>query len=167
MVLQLSDLNSVDFSGGRVFENLLDMAEKDNQDNVDYNSFLDGRVIDIDEPDTINENFLTSYKLYTIRSKKLKSSDFDTCVFRRFSDFEFLQQQLLTRYGGCIIPVLPEKNFWTCLNLEGSEYVKMRLRRLLKYLNSLLNNPSIRLSRELRLFLFVDGNEFSELKGEF
>lgn len=61
--------------------------------------------------------------------------------------------------------MLPEKNFWACLNLEGSEYVKLRVKRLMKYLTTLMANPSIRTSRELKLFLFVDSNDFSEQKG--
>lgn len=133
----------------------------------DYSKFLAGRVVEIDDPETISETFLTSYKLYTIRSRLNSASDFDTVVRRRFSDFEFLQNQLLLQYGGCILPVLPEKNFWTCLNLEGSEYVKLRVKRLTKYLVTLLADPSIRTSRELKLFLFVDSSDFSEQKGEF
>lgn len=65
------------------------------------------------------------------------------------------------------MPVLPEKNFWTCLNMEGSEYVHLRLKRLTKYLNNLVGNQSIRNSKVLKRFLFDDTNDFAEEKGEF
>lgn len=36
---------------------------------------------------------------------------------RRFSDFEYLNELLVEEYGGYIIPILPEKNFWASINL--------------------------------------------------
>ena len=73
----------------------------------------------IEGPELVTENVLKSYKLYKIKSRKKKDDSFDTCVSRRFSDFEYLQKQLIENYGGYIIPILPEKNFWANMNMEG------------------------------------------------
>jgi len=163
----LGELSTINCSQPNLNEDLLEIAEEQSSGMRDYAKFLAGRVIEIEEPETISESLLTSYKLYTIRSRASGAVEFDTVVRRRFSDFEFLQNQLLLQYGGCILPVLPEKNFWACLNLEGSEYVKLRVKRLTKYLTTLMANSSIRTSKELKLFLFVDSNDFAEHKGEF
>lgn len=49
-------------------------------------SFLFERVIEIDKPELIKEGYLTSYKLYKIKSKT-KNTNETTCVNRRFNDF--------------------------------------------------------------------------------
>lgn len=38
-----------------------------------------------------------------------------------FSDFEWLYQELINKYGGYIIPVLPEKHLLTKINFESFE----------------------------------------------
>ena len=40
---------------------------------------------------------------------------------RRFSDFEWLYQELINKYGGYIIPAIPEKYLLTKVNLAGYE----------------------------------------------
>ena len=108
----------------------------------------------------IHEGYLTSYKLYTIRSKGRQGQK-TTEVKRRFSDFEFQQQQLVENYSGHIIPVLPEKNFWASLNMEGNDYSDYRKKRLKKYVDSLLMDERFRLAPSLRLFLFDSSVEFA------
>ena len=70
-------------------------------------------------------------------------------------------------HPGRIIPVLPEKNIWASLNMEGEEYSLERIKRLKRYVDSLLMNEKLRVTPELRLFLFDSSNEFSEMKGEY
>lgn len=86
---------------------------------------------------------------------------YDTCVARRYSDFEYLQKQLIENYGGCIIPILPEKNFWANVNMEGEEYIKNRVLALEKYIKSLLAHDRLRSTEELSHFLFSDEAKFS------
>lgn len=41
-----------------------------------------------------------------------------------------MQKQMVENYGGCIIPVLPEKNIWASINMEGQEQIKNRVKGL-------------------------------------
>ena len=53
-----------------------------------YDEFVKGRCIEIEKPELIQENYLMSYKLYTIKTKKSSEvSVWDTIVSRRFNDF--------------------------------------------------------------------------------
>lgn len=83
--------------------------------------------------------YITSYKLYTVKSKKKENVFYDTEVTRRFifnsmkflnflkikirfSDFEWLYYQLIDKFGGYLIPILPEKNILTKINVEGLSF---------------------------------------------
>jgi len=44
----------------------------------------------------------------------------------RFSDFEWLYNELINKYGGYLIPVLPEKNILTKFNVETNDFTKDR-----------------------------------------
>ncbi len=45
---------------------------------------------------------------------------------KRFSDFEWLFNELISKYPGYLIPVFPEKNFLTKLNVESDEFTQIR-----------------------------------------
>lgn len=79
--------------------------------------FMLDRVVDIVGPLTIQDGFITSYKLYRIRSRKGNSEYYDTTVERRYSDFEYMHSQLIENYGGYLIPRLPEKNILTTFDM--------------------------------------------------
>lgn len=85
--------------------------------------FLQDRIVVIEGPELVTENVLKSYKLYKIKSRKKTDEHYETVVARRFSDFEYLQRELIEEYGGYIIPLLPEKNFWANVNMEGEAYM--------------------------------------------
>ena len=44
----------------------------------------------------------------------------------RFSDFEWLYNELVNKHGGYLIPVLPEKNILTKFNVETPDFTKDR-----------------------------------------
>lgn len=66
-----------------------------------------------------------------MRTKRIDAVEYDTEVSRRlfsgspiyarFSDFEWLYQELINKYGGYIIPALPEKHLLTKINFESYE----------------------------------------------
>jgi len=94
--------------------------------------------------------YITTYKLYRIKSKEHGCVVFETEVLRRylqkylrnklifgfnclviyvmirFSDFEWLYNELINKYGGYLIPVLPEKNILTKFNVETNDFTKDR-----------------------------------------
>lgn len=111
-------------------DNLLDLDESFIQRKKKYENFINEREIVIEGPQLVTENVIKSYKLYSIKSKKKDSSEYDTCVSRRFSDFQYLQKQLFEAYGGCIIPLLPEKNIWANVNMEGQQEIVNRVKGL-------------------------------------
>ncbi len=80
---------------------------------------LKGREVIVDRPELIKQGYLTSYKLYKIKIRKVGEEGFDTIVSRRFNDFEFLHHQIIENYGGYVVPKLPHKNFLANLNLES------------------------------------------------
>lgn len=53
------------------------------------------RVIEVEKPQLVKEGYLTSYKLYRIKTKKRRNEEWETIVSRRFNDFEFLHHVLL------------------------------------------------------------------------
>ena len=63
--------------------------------NPNYWEFVENRVVEVSPPTTISEGYIKSYKLYKVRTKKVDSPDFDTIVERRYSDFEYLHEQLI------------------------------------------------------------------------
>lgn len=84
------------------------------------------RKVLISEPELITEGYITTYKLYRIKSKEDGCVVFETEVLRRFSDFEWLYNELINKYGGYLIPVLPEKNILTKFNVETNDFTKHR-----------------------------------------
>lgn len=105
---------------------------------------MEDRVVDVGSPITISDGYITSYKLYKVKTKKNGADSFDTCVERRYSDFECLHQQLLEKYGGWLIPRLPDKNIWANLDMETHECKQYRKAGLQKYLNRLMAHSKIK-----------------------
>ena len=65
------------------------------------------------------------------------------------------------------MPRLPDKNVLASFNLEPKEFQEARLHELEKYIERLLHHPQVRLSSELKWFLFDEALHFSSEKGEF
>ena len=102
-----------------------------------------------------------------MKTRKSNSQFYDTVVGRRFNDFEFLHHEIVDNYGGYVIPKLPAKNFLANLNLETQEFADGRTRELQKYLEEMMKHGRVRLSAELKNFLFDEEYDFSFSKGEF
>jgi sorting nexin-1/2 len=65
-----------------------------------------------------------------VKSKKADSNEFTTSVSRRFSDFEWLYSELINKYGGYIIPIIPEKYLLTKFNMESYDFSEKRRKNL-------------------------------------
>jgi hypothetical protein len=66
-----------------------------------------------------------------------------------------------------VLPRLPDKNFLASFNLETKEFQESRVQELMKYVERLVHHPQVRLSHELKWFLFDEDYNFSSEKGEF
>ncbi|EAR96062.2 PX-SNX-like domain protein (macronuclear) [Tetrahymena thermophila SB210] len=129
-------------------------------------SLMTNRIIIVCEPELITEGYITTYKLYRVKSKIQQYSGFDSEVLRRFSDFEWLYNELVNKYGGYLIPLLPEKNILTKFNIETADFTKDRQKNLEFFLQKLLDHQKLQTVPELKLFLFAKNEVFSLVKGE-
>ena len=77
-------------------------------------------------------------------------------VFRRFSDFEWLHDQLLQNYPGCKIPSLPEKNVRTNLYVNNTKILEERMKLFQKYLQYIEKHIHLSKSKEFGSFLSED-----------
>lgn len=85
-------------------------------------------------------------------------------VRRRYSDFEYLRQVLLSRYStGIFIPPLPEKKI---LN-KSDDFLRLRMRGLNFFIERLLKNPYLKNDVTTQAFLCInDNNAWNEHKKE-
>lgn len=76
------------------------------------------------------------------------------CFFR-FSDFEWLTLELKLKYPGIIIPPLPDKNPLAKINLNetNNEFLEMRKRCLVLFLQKILKHSELKYAPELRKFI--------------
>ena len=90
----------------------------------------------------VGKLFSKSYVTYLIITKELNWK-----VKRRFSDFEWLRQILVTNYNYCLIPCIPKKKK-NINKLAGEKYneafLRQRLRKFEKFLNYLINDPILK-----------------------
>ena len=102
--------------------------------------------------------FSKAYQTYVISLPKLNLK-----VNRRYSDFEWLRQILVTRYPSCVILPIPKKN-----KLGGDrfneEFLLKRTRTLEKFLNLLVEDPNIKSSQIFYDFVSVEEAKFNEIK---
>ncbi|KAG0338679.1 hypothetical protein BG000_003615 [Podila horticola] len=71
-------------------------------------------------------------------------------VERRYSQFEWLYERLLNKFGALILPPLPEKQY---TGRFSEEFIERRRRALERFLNRLVRHPVIRYSDLLTHFL--------------
>ena len=50
-------------------------------------SFMTDRDVDIEKPQLIKDGYLTSYKLYRVKTKTKGTNEWQTTTLRRFNDF--------------------------------------------------------------------------------
>lgn len=89
-------------------------------------------------------------------------------VFRRFSDFEWLNNCLELTELGCIIPALPEKdilgNLDKVLNIDSKQLLEYRQRALAKFLSRIFDHPKLKESKYFKMFLELNDQEFNVVK---
>ncbi|CAD8156636.1 unnamed protein product [Paramecium pentaurelia] len=153
----------------------MDLLNFDHQSNmipnVDFynaiviNEFMNNRIVEVKDGEVVKEGYITKYKLYLVRTKK-QGGDWETEVSRRFSDFEWLYQEMINKYGGYIIPAIPEKHLLTKVNLASYEFSEKRRKDLQQFLQRILNHHHLRYVPELRIFIEDKEKFISLLKGE-
>jgi len=84
-------------------------------------------------------------------------------IFRRFSDIEWLHQGLLEYNPGCLIPKLPEKNFWANLYVDASEFLNKRMKEIDSYLYYINSHKHLR--KNIRFISFLS-KEFEKAKAD-
>lgn len=82
-------------------------------------------------------------------------------VLRRYSDFEWLLEQLGTAFPGVILPAIPEKQ---AVGRFSPDFVEQRRRGLERFLNKLSLHPTLVESQYLISFLTADDVAFNIAK---
>lgn len=82
-------------------------------------------------------------------------------TYHRYMHFEWLRNQINSRYPGCIVPSLPEKEgisaYWNTLDTEFLENRRYGLEKFLQWLQA---HPRLSKSPEVTAFLAEDENEY-------
>lgn len=82
-------------------------------------------------------------------------------VIRRFSDFVWLRQLLLSILPGAVIPPLPEKGL---MKSFSPEFVEGRRRALERFLNRCATHPLVGVHERFRMFLQADDEALAKAK---
>ncbi len=83
-------------------------------------------------------------------------------VRRRYSDFEYLRNILISRYCGILVPPLPEKKI---MGNKETEFLRNRMRRLGFFLERVVANPYLRMDPVTNAFLTMsDQNAWTEFR---
>eukprot|EP01095_Lingulamoeba_sp_RSL-Kostka_P009556 TRINITY_DN3322_c1_g2_i2.p1 TRINITY_DN3322_c1_g2~~TRINITY_DN3322_c1_g2_i2.p1 ORF type:complete len:571 (+),score=212.34 TRINITY_DN3322_c1_g2_i2:36-1748(+) len=112
---------------------------------------------------TYEVNAMTNLDLY-------KNNEMN--IFRRYSDFVWLQDELLNNHKGIIIPPLPDKSVIQTNKLFGNDrlssaFTEYRKRELERFLKRISNHPTLCTSKYLQLFLeTTDSAELVSIKSE-
>ncbi|KAF9335507.1 hypothetical protein BG006_011363 [Podila minutissima] len=91
---------------------------------------------------------MQEYTLFQVTSTF--SQGVSVTVERRYSQFEWLHERLLNKFGALILPPLPEKQY---TGRFSEEFIERRRRALERFLNRLVRHPVIRYSDLLTHFL--------------
>ena len=106
--------------------------------------------------------FSKSYQTYEISVPLLNLK-----VIRRYSDFEWLRQTLVSMFTSSVIPPIPKKN-----KIGGDrfkeQFLEKRTKTLEKFLNLLLQDPNIKSSKILYDFISIEqDNQFNDAKKSY
>ena len=106
--------------------------------------------------------FSKSYQTYEISVPLLNLK-----VIRRYSDFEWLRQTLVSMFTSSVIPPIPKKN-----KIGGDrfkeQFLEKRTRTLEKFLNLLLQDPNIKSSKIFYDFISIEqDNQFNDAKKSY
>jgi len=94
------------------------------------------------------ENGVIVYMVYTVKTKNADGTEASTV--RRYSDFDWLRDQLKEEYRHILIPPLPEKGL---INRFSAEFVEYRRKELERFMKRVLNHPILKDSKSIPLFL--------------
>ena len=121
-------------------------------------------AISVENPILISSGWLgsTSYYQYTIITR---SSGKVFQVKRRFSDMDWMHNQLVAKYKGFIIPTRPDKKL---IKNTDEKFIEERRLQMEKYLNIIAKHPILCLSQAFTIFTqtATDKLEKEKLKAE-
>eukprot|EP01126_Amoeba_proteus_P037649 TRINITY_DN3895_c0_g2_i1.p1 TRINITY_DN3895_c0_g2~~TRINITY_DN3895_c0_g2_i1.p1 ORF type:complete len:376 (+),score=87.01 TRINITY_DN3895_c0_g2_i1:69-1196(+) len=109
-------------------------------------------VIDIG---LVDEGPVKSYVTYTIRSES--PIGFKNTVVRRYSDFEWLQQQLEEEFPDLLVPTIPEKEYSLRFTPDIVQY---RRREFGRFLERISSDHRLSQSQSFYMFLTADSMFF-------
>lgn len=119
-------------------------------------------TISISDPARVGDP-VRGYTVYTIRTRTTsphyRKSEFT--ALRRFSDFLWLFDSLITNNPGIIVPPVPDKHTFGRFQ---EQFIETRRLALERSLNKIASHPVLQLDPDLRLFLESD-NFSAEIKG--
>lgn len=123
-----------------------------------------GIVASVGNPTICNEKFgkYVSYKVISESNRAGYRPGLIT-VDRRYSDFDWLQNEFSLEFPGCILPPLPDKN---AMNRTSPEFIETRRRSLDRYLSRVVVHPELSSSHLLTVFLQADDAALTRAKEE-
>jgi len=98
-----------------------------------------------------------SYVAYTVRVRKVKDG-VESSSFRRFSDFLWIHDQLVSKHPSCVVPPMPEKS------LTGNfapELMMFRSRELTRFLQRCAAHPILSADDDFEFFLMAPWDDFT------
>jgi len=120
---------------------------------------MDNRLASIEGSQVVEDGYIWSHKNYKIKTSKNKGEDVRS-VERRYSDFEWLLQQLIEKFPGVIIPPIPEKNPLTMINSESQEFSDHRKRGLAFFLEKMFRHKTLKYAEDFKIFILGQDSEF-------
>ena len=113
---------------------------------------------------------LNKYVVYEIEPISNESGiSYGTNVKRRYNDFAWLREVLVSRYVGMLVPAIPSTSV-VFTNVGGNhtdakgDYVTNRMTQLNSFITSLLKNPFLRCDASFRSFVTADDALFKTAK---
>ncbi|KAL4456596.1 hypothetical protein ABPG74_000703 [Tetrahymena malaccensis] len=132
------------------------------------NELMIEREVDVADGDIQVDFFILESHTYLITSK---CKDDKAIVSRRFSDFQWLHEELLYNFPGYFLPALPQKGIYSKINTQidyfnqiKTEFMQERRQSLTLYLKQLLNHKELRFSKQLYIFLISNEEKFEQEK---
>jgi hypothetical protein len=133
--------------------------EWQNKLQLDKNEDMVNRKVEIYNTRLVTDGYVSSHKEFQIRSY-IEGTHNYTEISRRYSDFEWLISQLISKYPGCIIPPLPEKNPLANINKEDPLFLETRKRGLLRFLEMMLQHEDLKNTPDFANFLLKSDSDF-------
>jgi hypothetical protein len=82
-------------------------------------------------------------------------------VYRRYTDFDWLNKFLEFKFPGKVLPVLPPKNALTKINLNSDEFLGQRVKLLRRYVKRLQLSRELLVSEPVFHFLFSRKKDYA------